>query len=51
MTRHFLTLTDLSKSELRTLLKRATELKEMRVIDHRPSAAGASVSKPEVPHG
>ncbi len=40
-----------SESEMRALQGVGTALKEMRVIDHRPSIAGSSVQKPEVPHG
>ena len=38
-------------SEMRELQGVGTALKEMRVVDHRPSVAGSSASKPEVPHG
>ena len=40
-----------SENEMRELQGVGTALKEMRVIDHRPSIAGSPASKPEVPHG
>ncbi|MEO6787489.1 MAG: AMP-binding protein [Chthoniobacteraceae bacterium] len=40
-----------TESEMQALQGVGTALKEIRVVDHRPSIAGPSVPRPEVPHG
>jgi phenylacetate-coenzyme A ligase PaaK-like adenylate-forming protein len=40
-----------TEAEMRILQGVGTALKEMRVVDHRPSGARAPAQKPEVPHG